>query len=283
MDAKSKLMVVGGTSLISFGFGCLAGYLFTRNQLAIAYDEIAQAEIAKAKQFYSAMNKRGRFATPKSTLRDRLQKEDPKEKAIRESRETIEEIKASRASKIYRGEEPPPPGFTERTNYENHVKQTAIDAERFKREEKGENPEEIEPKYVISDSGFDYEEEIKTRTPDAPYVISREEFFEEETDNDQLTVTFFQGDHVVIDQQEIVIDDVDAVLGDDNLTRFGQRNSGSGDPNVMYIRNEKLTADFEVILDHEIYEEKILGLSHSNRRPSRKRDKKTKFKRGDDA
>src|SRR4249920_2181257 len=77
------------------------------------------------------------------------------------------------------------------------------------------------------------------RDPSEPYIITKEEFFQNDPDFEQATFTYWEGDDILVDDREEMnpIQDTDRVAGDDNLLRFGY---GSGDENVLYIRNETL-------------------------------------------
>src|SRR4029078_9564490 len=50
---------------------------------------------------------------------------------------------------------------------------------------------------------WDYSYEVPLRTYDAPYIIHRDEFITNEEDNTQLTITFYEGDQVVCDEEDI--------------------------------------------------------------------------------
>lgn len=124
------------------------------------------------------------------------------------------------------------------------------------------------------DTYFDLEEELKRREerPDQPFVITLEEFNNNETEYEQSTLTYYDGDDVLADQKDAPIDDIDMVIGFENVLRFGH---GSGDPNIVYIRNNKLTLDFEVTFSPGKFSKEVLGfqdgeLQHSHRRPDRK-------------
>lgn len=97
-------------------------------------------------------------------------------------------------------------------------------------------------------------EDIEARDPEKPYIITEKEFFED--DRQTITLTWFEGDEVLADEKDEHIPDIDRVVGEDNLLRFGV---GSGDPNVLYVRNEKMEVDFEVVKNEGKYTEQILG------------------------
>lgn len=115
-----------------------------------------------------------------------------------------------------------------------------------------------------SEANWDAESELalrETLEPGVPYVISQQEYFENEHDYQQQTLTYFEGDAVLLDAQEKPIDEVDMVVGESNLERFGQ---GSTDRNIVHIRNTKIPMDFEVIRSEGKYTEEVLGFKHSD-------------------
>lgn len=105
---------------------------------------------------------------------------------------------------------------------------------------------------------WDYKAEVAAReaTPDKPYVISREEF-DEDTTNDQDSYTYYEGDDVLVDSRDQVVEHVDRYVGDDNLTRFGH---GSDDINIVFVRNDDLEQDFEIIRHPGHHAVEVLGL-----------------------
>lgn len=107
------------------------------------------------------------------------------------------------------------------------------------------------------DDEWNMDEEVANRTSNRPYVIHREEFFEE-TEEDlyrQRTLTYYNGDDTLVDEDNSPIYNYVQVVGD---MKFGH---GSGDPNVVYIRNEKLKAEYEILLDAGLYSMEVLGMS----------------------
>lgn len=95
------------------------------------------------------------------------------------------------------------------------------------------------------------------RSYEAPYIIHREEFNRNETDYPQLIYTYFAGDDVIVDKDNVpLVAAADSVVGRNNL-RFGH---GSGDSNVVFVRNDKLELEMEIVRSPASYEEEVLGL-----------------------
>ncbi|MET0786535.1 MAG: hypothetical protein ABWY25_07515 [Paenisporosarcina sp.] len=100
---------------------------------------------------------------------------------------------------------------------------------------------------------WDYEEELKHRSPEHPYIIHRDEYFSDEMDFSQSTLSFYAGDQILCDEEDVPIYNPEKVVG---KLEFGK---GSRDPSIVYIRNEKLQAEYEVLLDPGYYQTEVLG------------------------
>lgn len=109
-----------------------------------------------------------------------------------------------------------------------------------------------------SEDIWSYEEEEKHRSEDRPYALSRAEFFDNEKDYTQHTLTFYAGDNKMADENDDLVHNYQMVTGP---LLFGH---GSGDPNVYYVRNDRLRAEYEVLNDPGKYEVEIQGLQEEN-------------------
>jgi len=102
---------------------------------------------------------------------------------------------------------------------------------------------------------WDEEEELSNRTNDAPHIIKVDEFISNETGFSQTTLTYYSADEVVADECNVPVYDYNKFLGD-NL-KFGH---GSGNVDVVYIRNVQKRAEFEVIRFDGSHQDELLGL-----------------------
>lgn len=78
-----------------------------------------------------------------------------------------------------------------------------------------------------------------------PYVISPEEFGENDYETESLT---YYTDGVLTDENDKVIKDVDNLIGEDALTHFGEYEDDS-----VFVRNDRLKTDFEILMDYRTY------------------------------
>jgi hypothetical protein len=100
--------------------------------------------------------------------------------------------------------------------------------------------------------------EPESRDPERPYVISEEEFSEEYLTHDKLSVTYYSGDGVLVDDAEDPIRDIRGTTGEAALKLISTA-EGDRKPTVVYVRNEKKGIDFEVVANYGSYLEEVLN------------------------
>jgi hypothetical protein len=104
-----------------------------------------------------------------------------------------------------------------------------------------------------SNMDWDFEAELAKRSPDKPYIIHETEYFAHETDYSQSTLTYYAGDDILVDEREVPIYNYKSVTGE---LLFGH---GSEDQNVVYVRNDRLSGEYEILRDSGSYEIEVLG------------------------
>lgn len=102
---------------------------------------------------------------------------------------------------------------------------------------------------------WSYAQEIKKRSPSEPYIIHQDEFFSDEKGYTQSSFTYYAGDNIMNDEDDTPVYNHEGVVGS---LIFGH---GSDDPNVVYVRNEKLKAEYEISFDPGLYSVEVLGLT----------------------
>lgn len=107
--------------------------------------------------------------------------------------------------------------------------------------------ERVDPAERESPPEDDDEEEI--------FTVTEEEM--ETYDNfEGIDLTYYAEDDILCDDQEQVIEDPEAIIGD-ALTKFGVK---SGYPNTVYVINKRVRAIFEVLMVEGSYQEIVLGV-----------------------
>lgn len=89
-----------------------------------------------------------------------------------------------------------------------------------------------------------------------PYIITFDEFYEDNPDYSKTSITFYKEDNTLLDDAEGIIPNHIDIVGPEALEFFGWK---SKDPLVVHVRNEKIETDFEITLDEGSYAETILG------------------------
>lgn len=116
-----------------------------------------------------------------------------------------------------------------------------------------EKPDILEYAAKLQQSGYvnysDGEKPMKEEEKepmDKPYVISPDEFgvFEE---YETVGLTYYN-DQVLADDNDELVEELEETVGFDSLTRFGEYEDDS-----VFVRNDRLKCDFEILLDHRNY------------------------------
>lgn len=104
---------------------------------------------------------------------------------------------------------------------------------------------------------WNYEAELKSRSPESPYVIHQTEFTHSNLEYSKVEYTYYAIDEMLIDNEdEQPVPHGSDVVGEDNL-KFGH---GSDDVNVVYVRNDRLEMDMLIHRIDSAYEEAVLAL-----------------------
>lgn len=122
------------------------------------------------------------------------------------------------------------------------------------REEQEPEPEVVTHNvFAGNDEEWDYETEIQARTEDRPYILHKDEFYENEKGYTQRSLTYYSGDEILADDDDKPVYNIGQIVGE---LKFGH---GSGDPQTVYIRNDKLRAEYEIINYDGHFAVEVLG------------------------
>lgn len=260
------LAIVGSVCLAAGGIG---GYFFATKRLKSYYEQLSTEEIADAKEFYANLNK---VSVDGSSL-------SPQD--VMEQRHGAD---AAEALRVYQGGDEK--GFPEGTPYDDLVDERQIQKieKSIKVEKTISSDGAVDVKESINvfvDDTFDIEVEKELRTNTRPYIITHDEYFAAEKDYDTQSLTYYETDDTLCDEHDRPMDEINGTVGDDHLARFG---SGSKDKNIVYVRNERLETDYEIVRSPGSYLEEVLDLKpeeSSALKHSDNRDRRQAFRRGD--
>lgn len=217
---------VAGASLISLAVGGVAGYVLAVRRLNDEYNEKMEEEIARTKAVYTALSKK-EYPTAKEAAEALL----PAEEEESEGAQLLDKVvKGLRYNLITR-------------KTEGDKTSTTINVFDDRGIEASDDPE--------------YDDMLAAREQQSIYIITEEEFMQGEHEFAQNTLTYFLGDSVLVDDQSSPVEKVTMTVGKGNL-QFGR---WSGQRNTVYIRNEDLEIDFEVVRSEGKYTVEVLGLA----------------------
>lgn len=108
-------------------------------------------------------------------------------------------------------------------------------------------------------TGWEFEEELATRSTERPYIIHQDEYQANESGYKQEVLTWYAGDEVLTDEQEQPITNADDLVDLNHMSRFGH---GTDDFNVLFVRNDSISMEYEICRMPTSYEEEIAGLSN---------------------
>lgn len=241
-NKKFQLAVVGAVSAAA---SATATFLATSKILEKKYREIADAEIQEAKVYYQGLYSRSPIVIAEEPSEE---KEDPapgnwdelsvvtQQHMITRAIEAVTEYSSS--STDPEPVEDPRPPVDQHANivnvFQNHTP-----------------PGEEVLAALLTD-----------RDPSEPYIITKEEYYQNDPDHEQKAFTFYEGDSILVDDEEEYspIQDTERVAGDDNLLRFGY---GSGDEHILYIRNETLDPPMDLCITRSPgrYTDEVMGFN----------------------
>ncbi len=107
--------------------------------------------------------------------------------------------------------------------------------------------------YYSKDSSNRNEERKETES--VPYVISPDEFGEFD-EYEKISLTYYNN-HVLADENDEVIEDVEETVGVESLTHFGEYEDDS-----VFVRNDIRRTDYEILLDQRSYSDVIRKKPH---------------------
>ena len=227
IDAR---FVIGVTAAFVSGacFGSAAAIAFLERD----YDKRLGTELAKTKDYYARMTKtKDYYARMTKTGKY----ESPKE--------AVQEL-------IPEGEKPVVKKFVEYAGKPSPDSQRGVSIQN-----------------IFTTPIPDAEPKPKPSKAGGPFVISQDEFYENDPDHTQSSFTYFEEDDVLLDDRDKPVDVLETI-GSEALQFFGYE---SKDKNVVHVRNPNMYADYEVTYNPGKYSELVLGfVEHSDQQGIRR-------------
>lgn len=120
-------------------------------------------------------------------------------------------------------------------------------------ENKDSDEEQNNLRKVHEEENQNYEKDLpKKQKFEEPYLIPPNEF-NEVYGYETATLTLYS-DGVIADEDMEMVDDVDEILGEENLQQLRD-----GETDCVYIRNDSKYCDYEVLMDFGTFEDAVIG------------------------
>lgn len=249
---KNNPVVLAGVAVASAAIGAGVATLVSKRYFKLKYEQLASQEIAEAKLFYKKQNKTDEYSDP-SALAEKYDDENPDVAELNPETEMVKTAVKILEEQSYTAYDKPVQTTEERVEVQASIQKNIF---------------ESHPTVDEQDDDFDLDDELEKKAAGRPYLIEAEQYFENEEENTQTALTWFEGDEVLVDERDQPIRNVEGVIGGVANLRFG---AGSKDANMVYIRNDRFSADYEVTRSTGKYSEEVLGyIQHEDRRPPRK-------------
>lgn len=135
-------------------------------------------------------------------------------------------------------------------------RETVEKENREKADKAKDKPDIMEYADKIKNEGYTNYSDVNSDKNDAqkdvekPYVITPEEFGEFD-DYNQISLIFY-ADKVLADENNEIVDEVERIIGFESLNHFGEYEDDS-----VFVRNDRLKCDYEILLDQRNYNDII--------------------------
>ena len=118
-----------------------------------------------------------------------------------------------------------------------------------------EDDEEDEDEDILTDAAGKTEAEMALVeiNRDYPYAIDDREFSEDFDSHDKVSLYYYRTDDVLCDEHEEVIDDIEGTIGYDALSQLDTQTT-------VWVRNEPICIDYEIISINRSYSESVHGI-----------------------
>lgn len=263
-DPRKVLIILSISGAVAGAALGVVAYKMQKKRLEKQFEERLERELEEMRLHYLRRSKSGEFATPRSAA-EALLAEQALE-ALDQYRGNADqkiEQELDETDKIIVEKAKDGPVRYDKVKTADHVveelKDHVVEVQETVQETVQRNVF-VDGKPLVDDD-WDAEAEEASRNPEVPYIISIEEYMENAFEHEQAQLTYYQGDGILADEKDGMITEVEAIVGNENLARFGH---GSQDPNTVYVRNERTEADYEVTLSTGKFSEEVMGLRHSD-------------------
>lgn len=246
---NKTILIAGGTAVVSLAAGGAGGYFLAKKKFDAKLITMLDEEVAKTKKYLAIrkMEQDSKPATPEEALR-KIEEEKAAQAEEVDDEESPLANPAKRALTDYSGQSTNGKAtegvitnniFNSRDGGNKRPKQPPRDESgRFLPAQKSEEPQE--PDGPVFDPGKNADSE--------PYIITDEDFLTNDPDHDQENYHLFVKEKTLVRAYDREVVDLAEIGGEDMLGFFPT--VPKGEKSALYIRNDGLGKDYDVMLDH---------------------------------
>lgn len=217
-------------NLIIYGIGAATGAFIAIKMLEDHYAAIADEEIEAVKNMAREKIKEIEKKYEKDT-------EEVKE-VIKKNEEVVNNVYKKMARDYTK------PNLEE---IAERAKELADEEKEYPRED--DDMDELEEEMYEKEAESD---KLNERYDIDPYLITEEEFSNENLHYEKETLWYYLEDKVLCNDSEELVDDVEALIGEDTLEFIN-------DDQTIYIRNDRQGSDFEIVCVKKAYSVEVMG------------------------
>lgn len=218
-----------------FAVGAATGFIVAKKVYEKYYADLAQEEIDSVKEAFERQDAR---------LREPYNKENGMFDEEYAEKNEEEKVERTNRNALTRSSLDGNPYEQAKRNYNlAGIEHEETDAD----EEEEEQP--------VTDAAGKTEEEMDLTQVDRtmPYIIDDQEFTNEFDHHDKISLYYYRGDDVLCDEHEEVINDIEETVGYDALAALDMQTT-------VWVRNEPLCIDYEIISINKAYAEQVYGI-----------------------
>lgn len=236
-----------------FASGAAVGFLVAKKVYEEYYASLAQEEIDSVKEVFTRFT---RYAENDVKITEEVAKNYQEKNGMTdEDYEQAAEDKRLNRSVVTRSSLDD--NMSERAKRSYHLAGAHTEGDKVVPNEPDEDDEDSEDEHhnVFTDAAGKTEEEMDLTKIDRtlPYIIDSDEFTNEFDHHDKISLYYYRVDDILCEESEEVIEDVEAVIGYDALAALDMQTT-------VWVRNEPLCIDYEVISINKSYAEQVHGL-----------------------
>lgn len=246
-----QIAITSGAVVVGVAIGSYAGYRFAEKRLSTKFETLMQEETEKLREHYDAKLEAVKAQTKPSLV--------DKATALRQQDEADQIV----VDQGYGGDLDIVPPSADAVMQEAREKAAGVARENYAIQKANEAVEretvnifEARDEAAAAIEVWDYAKELKSRDPRYPYVVHLDEWQENSSEYEKMDLTYYEGDEVLANDRDQALGDTEDAIGIDNLAKFGH---GSGDPNVVFIRNDVREVLYEVNRSGGMYAQEVHG------------------------